>query len=70
MQHRKTIYLVQLYLTRTIDIDKQNYLGDGIGFDRKVEFPSGNRVGREVIIFGVDMSSSLHIHNNNRKRSW
>ena len=36
-------------------------MGYGIGFDRKVFFLLGDDVGRNVIIFGVDMSSSPHI---------
>ena len=27
----------------------------------------GNEIGRNVIIFGVDMSSSPHIHNKKKK---
>ena len=54
-------------LTKNADIDKYGYSGYGIGFDRKssVLFPSG-RFGQNVIIFGVDMSSSVHV--NNRKK--
>ena len=37
------------------------YSGYGIGFDRKGSYSIGNEVGRNVIIFGVDMSSSSHI---------
>ena len=45
-------------LTKNTDIDKYGYSGHGIGFDRKGFFshPSGG-TGRNVIIFGVDMSS-------------
>ena len=32
-----------------------------IAFDRKGSFSIGDEVGRNVIIFGVDMSSSSHI---------
>ena len=51
-------------LTKNSDIDKYKYSGYGIGFDGK-EFYShasgGN--GRNIIIFGVDMSSSTKIDN-------
>ena len=39
------------------------YFGYGIGFDRKIKFPVGNGFGRNCIIFGVDMSSSVHVDN-------
>ena len=54
-------------LTKNADIDKYKYSGYGIGFDRHGFFshPSGG-TGRNVIIFGVDMSSSTKI-NNRRK---
>ena len=54
-------------LTKNSDIDKYRYSGYGIGFDRKGFFshPSGG-TGRNVIIFGVDMSSSTKI--DNRKK--
>ena len=54
-------------LTKNADIDKYGYFGYGIGFDRKGFFshPSG-RTGKNVIIFGVDISSSSKI--DNRKK--
>ena len=48
-------------MTKNIDVDKYNYSGDGIGFDRKGFFSVGNGVSKNVIIFGVDMSLSPHI---------
>ena len=42
------------------------YSGYGIGFDRKGVFSLVNKVGRNVIIFRVDMSSSPH--NDNKKK--
>ena len=49
------------------DIDKYKYFGYGIGFDKKgfFSYPSGG-TGRNVIIFGVDMSSSPHIDNKGK----
>ena len=59
-------------LTKNADIDKYGYSGYGIGFDRRgsFSFPDG-RSGINVIIFGVDMSSSVHVDNNKRHfNSW
>ena len=49
-------------LTKNEDIDKYQYSGYGIGFDRKssLSFPGGG-LGQNVIIFGTDMSSSVHV---------
>ena len=51
-------------LTKNADIEKCKYSGYGIRFDRKssFSFPDG-RFGQNVIIVGVDMSSSIHIDN-------
>ena len=51
-----------LSLTKNADVDKYKYSGYGIGFDRGSVYllPSGN-FGRNAIIFGVDMSSSVHV---------
>ena len=51
-------------LTKNADIDKYGYSGYGIGFDRKGECSFlGGGYGQNVIIFGVDTSSSFHIDN-------
>ena len=49
--------------TKNTDPDKYVYSGFGIGFDFCLEFslPDGN-VGKNVIIFKANMSSSLHIN--------
>ena len=54
-------------LTKSADIDKYKYSGYGIGFDRRssFSFPTGG-LGQNIIIFGVDMSSSAHIDNKKR----
>ena len=45
--------------TKNADIDKYVYSGYGIGFDRHGIFSlSGAGLGKNVIIFGVDISSS------------
>ena len=49
-------------LTKNADIDKYGYYGYGIGFDRHGSFWfPGTGVGKNVIRFGVDMSSSTKI---------
>ena len=51
-------------LTKNADIDQHKYSGYGIAFDRKGEFSLGSRrFGRNVIIFGADTSSSVHVNN-------
>ena len=51
-------------LTKNANIDKYRYSGYGNGFDRKSSFSFlGGGFGQNVLIFGVDMSSSAHIDN-------
>ena len=54
-------------LTKSADIDKYGYSGYGIGFDRKgsFSFPCGG-YGQNIIIFGVDMSFTIHIYNRKK----
>ena len=53
--------------TKSSDINKYKYSGYGIGLHRRsiFSFPSGG-FGQNVIIFGVDMSSSPHIDNQKK----
>ena len=53
-------------LNKNNDIDKYKHFGYGIRFDRKEEFSFGNGFGRNFIIFGVDMSSSVHTDNEKK----
>ena len=56
-----------LTLIKNSDIDKNRYSGYGIGFDSRGSFPfPGGEFGSNVITFGVDMSSSVHV--DNRKK--
>ena len=54
-------------MTKNANIEKYGYSGYGIGFDRKsiFSFPSGG-FGQNVLIFGVDLSSSAHIDNKRK----
>ena len=54
-------------MTKHADIDQYKYFGYDIGFDRHgiFSFP-GIEFGRNVIIFGVDISSSPHIDNKKK----
>ena len=59
-------------LTKNADVDKCKYLGYCTGFDGKGVFshPTGS-LGNNAIIFGVYMSSSIHIENKKRHfNSW
>ena len=53
-------------LTKHVDVNLYKYSGYGIGFDRKGPYSICNEIGRNVIIFGVDMSSSPHIDNKKK----
>ena len=51
-------------LTKNADIEKYGYSSFGIWFDRRSSFSfHSNEFGQNVLIFGVDMSSSSHIDN-------
>ena len=54
-------------LIKNTDPEKYSYSGYGIGFDTSGEYslPDGS-VGKNVITFGVDMSSSVHIGNRGK----
>ena len=54
-------------LTKNADPDKYKYSGYGIGLDSRSEFSlSDGSIGKNVIIIGVDMSSSVHINNKEK----
>ena len=59
-------------LTKNADIDKYGYSGYGIGFDRRSSFSFlRGRFCQNVLIFGAEMSSSVHIHNKKKDiSSW
>ena len=54
-------------LAKNIDLDKYVSSGYSIGFGLRSEFSlSDGSVGKNAIIFGVDMSSSVHIGNKGK----
>ena len=54
-------------LTKNANLDKYNYSACAIGFDSRLEFLfTDGSFGKNVIIFGADMSSSVHIDNKNK----
>ena len=63
----KDCLLRAVKLNKNDDPNKCKYSGYDIGFDSLSEFllPEGS-MGKNVIIFGVDMSSSVHIDNKKK----
>ena len=54
-------------LNKNADIDKYVYSRYGIGFDRRSSFSfTGVGFGQNILILGVDMSSSVHIDNKKK----
>ena len=54
-------------MIKNTDIDKYGYSGYGIGFDRTSSFSfPGGWFGQNVIIFGLDMSFSVHVDNKKK----
>ena len=53
-------------LTKHIDVDQYKCSGHGIGFDRKGSYSISDEVGKNVITFGIDMSSFPHIDNKKK----
>ena len=55
------------YFNKNADIDQYRYSAYGIGFDRRgsFSFPGGG-FGKNVIIFGADMNSSIHVDNKGK----
>ena len=54
-------------LTKNADIEKYKYSGYGIGFDRRSSFSfPGRGFDQNVLLLGVDMSSTVHIDNKGK----
>ena len=66
----KNFCLAQLNCTaiKNADVSKYKYFGYDIGFDGKGAFshPSGG-FGNNTVIFGVNMSSSIHVDSKKKK---
>ena len=55
-------------LTKNADIESYKCFGYGIGFDRGSSFSfTGGGFGQNVLIFGADMSTSIHIDNKKKR---
>ena len=54
-------------LTKNAGVDKYSYSGYGVGFDICIEYYLPDcKVGKNYIIFGAVVSSSVHIDNNGK----
>ena len=54
-------------LTRNVDPDKYSYSRYGIEFDTRGQYSlPGGSVGKNVITFGADKSSSVHVNNKGK----
>ena len=63
----KNCFFGAVTLTKNADIEKYKYSGYGIGFDRRSSFSfTGGGFGQNVLIFGADMSTSIHIGNKKK----
>ena len=62
-----TCFFQSVKLIKNVDPDKYVYTSYGIGFNLRSEFslPDGSR-RENAIIFGADMSSSVHIDNKGK----
>ena len=54
-------------LTKNTYLDKYKYAGYGMGIDSRSQFLfTGGSYGKNVIIFGANMSSSVHVDNKRK----
>ena len=53
-------------VTKYADFDRDKYSGYNIGFDARRSFSLSNSSEKVVIIFGTDMTSSVHNDNKNK----
>ena len=60
------MFVCAVKLTKHVDVGQYKYSGYGIGFDKKGFYSIGDEIGRNVIIFGVDMSSFPFIDNKKK----
>ena len=62
----KSCLFGEVEITNNSDIEKYKYKGFGIGMDGRSRFSFGSSTGQNIIIFGVDMSSTNHIDNRGK----
>ena len=62
----KHCLFIAVSLTKNSDIDKYEYFEYGIWLDRHGSFSFNNGIGRNVTIFGVDMSLSIYVDNKGK----
>ena len=64
---QKNVLFETIKLTKNADIKKYKCSGNGSGFDSQIfyDHPSGG-ISKDVIIFGVDLSSSTNTANNKK----
>ena len=55
-------------MTKNANVGKYSYSGYGIGFDTPGLFSMSNNsgIGKNLMIFGTEMSSSVHIYNKRK----
>ena len=64
--HQKICLFGSVKLTKNADINKHKYSGYGTGFGRKGYFFVGNKIGRNLIIFGANSDSSTNSDNKGK----
>ena len=58
---------VSVKITKNADLDKYNYSSSDVGFGFRSEFSlTYGTMGKHVIIYGADISSSMHIDNKRK----
>ena len=63
------MFILCSYINQKSDVNNYGYCGHGIGFDGKSSFSfPGGRFGQNVLIFGADMSSSVHFDNKKKEK--
>ena len=61
---QKTVLFGTVKITENADVSKCKYSEYGIGFDGKGDpYPPSGGFGNNAIIFGVDISLSVHVDN-------
>ena len=64
---KRTCLFGSVKLTKNVNLDKHKHTSYLIGFGSRSEFLfTDGSLGKNVIIFGADMSSSVHFYNKNK----